>query len=124
MGHCLSGTPAFTHTKTFFNVPLPLITTSSDFWGDPAWARAQAGVADMSIVRIMGLSPEKLTLPVSVAAVASSTTAGAVECAADSSLGGALSLLPPQATRNRAEIVAKLIRIFFIATEFSSFEKR
>src|SRR5579863_8107658 len=40
MGHCLSGTPDLTHTNTFLRVPFPLTTTSSDFCGAPACARA------------------------------------------------------------------------------------
>src|SRR5579864_3181347 len=114
MGHCLSGTPALTHTKTFFSVPLPFTTTSSDFCGAPACAREQAGVADISMVFADGFVPEKLTFPVIVAAVASSMVAVAAGGAAASSFG-ALSLLPPQATRNRTDALAKLIRIRFIS---------
>src|SRR5437016_14584955 len=87
-GHWRSGRPDFTHTNTFFNVPLALTTTSSDFGGAPACARAQAGFADISMFLIAGFSPVKATFPVTVAALASSmTAAGADAGAAASSFG-------------------------------------
>src|SRR5690349_2494919 len=115
-GHCLSGRPALTHTKTFLSVPLPFTTTSSDFCGAPACAWAQAGVADMSMVLAVGAAPEKLTFPVTVAAVASSMVAvGADDGAAASSLAVSGALLPPQPAINSADAAAKLIKILFIA---------
>src|SRR5436190_19474627 len=95
-GHWRSGTPALTHTNTFFNVPFPFTTTSSDFGGAPACARAQAGLADISIFLTAGFSPEKLTFPVTVAALASSAAVGAAAGAALSSLAVSGGLLPPQ----------------------------
>src|SRR5712692_2572280 len=93
-GHWRSGKPDFTQTNTFFNVPLSLTTTSSDFGGAPACAREHAGFADISMVLMAGLSPEKATLPVTVAAFASSTAAGAVAGAVASSFGALSSFFP------------------------------
>src|SRR5437016_13064291 len=84
-GHWRSGRPDFTQSNTFFNVPLSLTTTSSDFGGAPECARAHAGFADISMFLMVGLSPEKATLPVTVAAFASSMVAGAVAGAVASS---------------------------------------
>src|SRR5258708_6302611 len=120
-GHVRSGTPAFTQTKTFLRVPLSLTTTSSDFGGAPAWARAQAGFADISMVLIAGLSPEKLTFPVTVAAFASSTTAGADAGAAASSFAVSGALLPPQPATNITDVIPKLKKTFFIAANISPF---
>jgi hypothetical protein len=62
------------------------------------------------------LVPEKLTFPVTVAAVASSMVAvGADDGAAASSLAVSGALLPPQPTINSADAAAKLTKILFIA---------
>jgi hypothetical protein len=65
VGTCqfLSGNPDFTHTNAYFNVPLPLTVTSSDFAGLPACARSQKGVADISRALITGFAPSNATLP-------------------------------------------------------------
>src|SRR5438552_12656110 len=94
-GHARSGRPDFTQTNTFFNVPLSLTTTSSDFGGEPACARAQAGFADISMVLMAGLSPEKATFPVTVAAFASSTAAAGAVAGAEASSFAALSSFFP-----------------------------
>src|SRR5712692_8637049 len=73
--HGLSGRPDFTHTNTFFNVPLSLTTTSCDFCG-VVCARAHAGVASILRFFITGFSPENDTFPVTVPALASSVAAG------------------------------------------------
>src|SRR5579864_8263985 len=101
--HWRSGTPAFTHTKTFFRVPFAFTTTSSDFCGAPACARAHAGLADMSMFFSTGFVPEKLTLPVTVAALASSIAGAEAAGAAASSLGVSGALLPPQPATNIAQ---------------------
>src|SRR5271166_414469 len=44
-----AGSPDFTHTNTFFSVPLSLTITSSDFCA-VLWAFIHAGTADMSMV--------------------------------------------------------------------------
>src|SRR5689334_9329469 len=73
LGTCqfLSGSPDFTQTNAFFNVPLPLTTTSSDFTG-VVWARMQTGLADISMGLMVGAVPSKATLPVTVPPLASS----------------------------------------------------
>src|SRR5689334_3797243 len=122
VGHWRSGTPAFTHTNTFFNVPLALTTTSSDLGGAPACARAHAGLADMSMFRIAGFSPVKLTFPVTVAALASSmTAAGADAGAAASSFGVSGALLPPQPASNIAQVIPQLNRTLFISASPSPY---
>src|SRR5439155_7222024 len=114
-GHWRSGTPALTHTNTFLSVPFPLTTTSSDFAGAPACARAQAGLADISRVLGAGFSPEKLTFPATVAALASSMAAGADAGAVASSLAVSGALLPPQPARNIAQVIPQLNRTLFIS---------
>src|SRR5579859_3085670 len=121
-GHWRSGSPAFTHTNTFLRVPLELTTTSSDFCGAPACARAQAGLADISMVLIAGFSPVKLTFPVTVAALASSmAAAGADAGAAPSSFGVSGALLPPQPARNIAQVIPQLNRTLFISANPSPY---
>ena len=116
--HCLSaGSPDFTHTKTYFSVPLSLTTTSSLFCGEPLWARSQAGLADMSSVAIFGFSPAKATFPVMVPPLASSGTAAAPPAAAGavaSVLAVSAGLSPPQPTSVRLPARTAPIQIFFI----------
>src|ERR1051325_9439886 len=129
VGTCqfLSGRPAFTQTKTFFRVPFPLTTTSSDFAGLPWWARSQYGVADISSVFIAGLAPSKATLPVTVPPFASSGVADPPPPAA-----GALSALdlgasvfsppPPHPDRANTQANPAPIQIFVMLLSASSYD--
>src|SRR5262249_43621989 len=115
--HGLSGTPDFTHTKTFRNVPLPLTTTSSDFWA-VGCARMQTGLADISMLAILGASPVKATLPVTVAPLASSGVAAPPPPAAGAALSGAFAVsvfsLPPQPAKVSTHAKPTPIQIFFM----------
>src|ERR1019366_4000929 len=114
--HCLSaGSPDFTQTKVFFNVPFSLMTTSSLFCGAPLWARSQAGLADMSSVAIFGFSPVNATFPVMVPPLASSGVdntppAGAVA----SLLAVSAGLSPPQLASVTIPATTAAIQVFFI----------
>src|SRR5690242_4800899 len=71
--HRPAGTPSFSHTNAFFNVPLLFTTTSSEYTGLECifW---HAGFAEKSICRSVGFSPVNVTLPVMVPPFASSAT--------------------------------------------------
>lgn len=69
--HCRAGSPAFTYTNTFFNVPFAFTTVSSAITC-PLCCCAHAGTASMLIAREAGFSPEKLTFPLIVASAAGS----------------------------------------------------
>src|SRR6266446_9056526 len=77
--------PSLTYTKTLANLPPPAITVSAVF--EPL----QAGSWLMSIFAALGAVPARLTVPLTLAAVAGSigaaAGAAAVLGAADSSLG-------------------------------------
>jgi hypothetical protein len=63
---------------------------------------------------IAGFSPEKLTFPVTVAAFASSTAAGADAGTAPSSFAVSGALPPPQPATNITDVMPKLKKTFFI----------
>src|ERR1700730_6086817 len=79
--------PSFTYTKTLDNLPLSATTVSAVF------GPLQAGSWLMSILAALGAVPARLTVPLTLAAVAGSMGAAAgadvaaVPGAADSSLG-------------------------------------
>src|ERR1700722_11978128 len=78
--------PSFTYTKTLDNLPLSATTVSAVF------GPLQAGSWLMSIFAALGAAPARLTVPLTLAAVAGSigAAAGAVPGAADSSSLGFL----------------------------------
>src|ERR1035437_10078149 len=114
--HCLSaGSPDFTQTKAYFNVPFSLITTSSLFCGAPFWARSQTGLADMSSVAIFGFSPVNATFPLMVPRLASpgvDNTPPAAAGASDFAVSAVLS--PPHPASVRLAARTAPIQILFI----------
>ena len=118
VGTCqfLSGRPALIHTNAFFSVPLPLTITSSDFCGAEACALVQTGLADISIVFIVGWAPSNATLPVTVPPLASSGIAAAPPPAGVRRRLGASVLvsLPPHPASASTQASPAPIQIFFM----------
>src|SRR5580658_4094867 len=93
-----AGKPALTQTNTFFNVPLPLTTTSSDFNGADACALAHTGFAEVSRTAILGCVPSNVTLPVivpplSISGMAAAPPPAGAPLSAD--LGASVLVSPP-----------------------------